>query len=175
MKSTTRRQLLAAAAPLILSPTARGANDRTTFGAIGMGSRGRGLLGILPESSAPNASPCAMSMSPSARGPATPSPRMRRPTSTPQTAGAQGLDFVIIATPDHHHWPMLLDALAAGKDVYLEKPLSLNLAQSDRDGRRPSASTDRIVQIGMQRRSMPFVRKAKQAHRRRRPRHASPW
>jgi predicted dehydrogenase len=52
------------------------------------------------------------------------------------------------------------DALAAGKDVYLEKPLSLNLAQS---GEMVAAvrKTDRIVQIGMQRRSMSFIRQAK--------------
>jgi predicted dehydrogenase len=55
-----------------------------------------------------------------------------------------GLDFVVIATPDHHHAPMLYAALAAGKDVYLEKPLSLNLAQS---GEMVAAvrKTDRIV------------------------------
>ena len=42
-----------------------------------------------------------------------------------------GIDFVVIATPDHQHQPNLLAALAAGKDVYQEKPLSLNLQQSD--------------------------------------------
>jgi predicted dehydrogenase len=67
----------------------------------------------------------------------------------------------VIATPDHQHWPMLKDALAAGKDVYLEKPLSLHLEQS---AQMIAAvrKTDRIVQIGMQRRSMSFIRQAKQ-------------
>ena len=45
-----------------------------------------------------------------------------------------GIDFVVIATPDHQHKPHLLAALDAGKDVYQEKPLSLNLAAERRDG-----------------------------------------
>ncbi len=66
----------------------------------------------------------------------------------------------MIATPDHHHAPMLYAALAAGKDVHLEKPLSLKMAQS---GEMITAvrKTDRIVQIGMQRRSMGFIRDAR--------------
>lgn len=70
------------------------------------------------------------------------------------------LDFVVIATPDHHHCPMLLDALAAGKDVYLEKPLSMSLDESERMVKAVRA-TNRIVQIGMQRRSMQFIHKAR--------------
>ena len=71
-----------------------------------------------------------------------------------------GIDFIVIATPDHQHKPHLEAALAAGKDVYQEKPLSLNLRQS---GKMVAAvrRTKQIVQIGMQRRSMPFIHKAK--------------
>jgi predicted dehydrogenase len=70
------------------------------------------------------------------------------------------IDFVLIASLDHHHCPQLLDSLAAGKDAYLEKPISRSLEES----RRMVAAvrqTGRIVQVGMQRRSAPLLHKAK--------------
>jgi predicted dehydrogenase len=71
------------------------------------------------------------------------------------------LDAVLIATPDHWHHDHLLDALRAGKDVYCEKPLSWSIEQ----GANMVAEvrkTDRIVQVGMQRRSSPMVRECKE-------------
>lgn len=59
---------------------------------------------------------------------------------------------VVIATPDHWHHRMVLDALAAGKDVYVEKPLCQTPEQGVElveAGKRSS----QIVQVGMQRRS----------------------
>ena len=40
------------------------------------------------------------------------------------------VDAVIIATPDHQHVPITLDACAAGKDVYVEKPLTHELSEA---------------------------------------------
>jgi predicted dehydrogenase len=59
---------------------------------------------------------------------------------------------VIIATPEHWHHRMLLDALAAGKDVYIEKPLCHTLDEGVEMVRAAKASRS-IVQVGMQRRS----------------------
>jgi predicted dehydrogenase len=70
------------------------------------------------------------------------------------------LDAVVIATPDHWHHDQLLDALSAGKDVYIEKPLSWSIEQ----GANMVAAvrkSDRIVQVGMQRRSSPIVHECK--------------
>src|SRR5579862_5158431 len=59
---------------------------------------------------------------------------------------------VLIATPEHWHHRMILDALAAGKDVYTEKPLCQTPEQGMElvEAEKKSKS---IVQVGMQRRS----------------------
>ena len=64
----------------------------------------------------------------------------------------KNLNAVLIATPEHWHHRMVLDALAAGKDVYVEKPLchtpeeGVELVEAEK-------RTKNIVQVGMQRRS----------------------
>ena len=62
------------------------------------------------------------------------------------------IDAVIIATPDHWHAVQTIMACDAGKDVYIEKPLSLTV----REGRRmveAARRNSRVVQVGTQRRS----------------------
>ena len=59
------------------------------------------------------------------------------------------IDAVFIVTPDHWHKTMVLDALAAKKDIYIEKPLSFSVADGDAIVQAASRS-DRIVQVGSQ-------------------------
>ncbi len=62
------------------------------------------------------------------------------------------IDAVVIATPDHWHAVQTIMACDAGKDVYIEKPLSLTI----REGRRmvqAARRNERVVQVGTQRRS----------------------
>ena len=69
------------------------------------------------------------------------------------------VDAVIIATPDHWHAPAAILACDAGKDVYVEKPISHNL----REGRllvEAARRNKRIVQAGTQARSRPNTMKA---------------
>ena len=72
----------------------------------------------------------------------------------------KSLDAVLIASPDHHHYPMLMAALAAKKDAYAEKPLSKTLEESGKMIKAVRGSKQ-VVQIGMQRRSAPAIHKAK--------------
>lgn len=71
----------------------------------------------------------------------------------------KNVDAVIIATPEHQHAAQLIDALKAGKDVYCEKPMVQNITQGKLvlDAFKGS---DRIVQVGTQRRSIPLFKKA---------------
>jgi predicted dehydrogenase len=71
------------------------------------------------------------------------------------------VDAVLIATPDHWHGPMTLDACAAGKDVYVEKPVSNSID----DGLRMIEAArrhNRVVQVGLQQRSWHHFQEARQ-------------
>lgn len=70
---------------------------------------------------------------------------------------AEKLDAVIIATPDHHHVLAAMRVLQAGLDVYVEKALSLTIAEGRRlvDAVRRSG---RVCQVGSQNRSIPLNR-----------------
>ncbi len=71
------------------------------------------------------------------------------------------IDAVVIGAPDHWHTPMTVDACRAGKDVYVEKPLTHTLDEGPRVIEARNAHR-RIVQTGMQQRSMPHLRKARE-------------
>lgn len=70
------------------------------------------------------------------------------------------VDAVLIATPDHWHVPLTVAACEAGKDVYVEKPLTHDLSE----GAAVIAAQNkhkRVVQVGTQQRSMPHLVKAR--------------
>jgi predicted dehydrogenase len=75
----------------------------------------------------------------------------------------KNVDIVIIATPEHWHHQMLLDALAAGKDVYIEKPLC-HTPEQGVELMHAVRNSGRIAQVGMQRRSYPLYLKARDVH-----------
>ncbi len=62
------------------------------------------------------------------------------------------IDAVLIGSPDHWHKQMLIDALAAGKDAYVEKPIMHSIEQGEEMVRAVDAS-QRIVQTGTQQRN----------------------
>jgi predicted dehydrogenase len=69
------------------------------------------------------------------------------------------VDAVVVCTPDHWHALQTVHACQAGKDVYVEKPLSLRVAE----GRRMvevARRHGRVTQVGLNRRSTPFCQEA---------------
>jgi predicted dehydrogenase len=71
------------------------------------------------------------------------------------------IDAVLIGSPDHWHVPMTVDACAAAKHVYVEKPLTHSLDEGKAVIEAQNRH-ERIVQVGMQQRSMPHIAKAKE-------------
>jgi predicted dehydrogenase len=70
------------------------------------------------------------------------------------------LDIVLIATPDHWHALPMIAAVEAGADVYVQKPISVDV----REGQAMLATArkhDRVVQVGTQRRSTPHLIEAR--------------
>ncbi|MDE0628275.1 MAG: Gfo/Idh/MocA family oxidoreductase [Bryobacterales bacterium] len=59
------------------------------------------------------------------------------------------VDAVVIATPDHWHARMAIDAMRAGKDVYLEKPMSRTIPEA-RAIAETARETGRLLQVGSQ-------------------------
>ena len=71
----------------------------------------------------------------------------------------RSIDAVIVATPDHWHAPLAIHACQAGKDVYVEKPPSHNVWEG-RQLADAAKRYKRVVQVGTQNRSAPYVQEA---------------
>ena len=147
------------AAPMFVPQSAFGANDRMAYGLIATGGRGR----YLNKEFLKHGVQCvALSdvYEPNLELAKKDAPDAKTYVNYHELLQQPGVDFVVLAPPDHHHCPMLLAALAAGKDVYAEKPLSRTLAESAKMISAVRASK-KVVQIGMQRRSAPALMEAK--------------
>ncbi len=77
-----------------------------------------------------------------------------------QMLGEKDLDIVLIATPDHWHALAMIDAVKSGVDVYVQKPISVDVVEAEAmfDAARKYG---RVVQVGMQRRSTPHLAEAR--------------
>lgn len=76
---------------------------------------------------------------------------------------AKDIDAVLITTPDHWHAQMAVDACAAGKDVYCEKPLTFSIEEG-RKIIRAVNQHKRVFQVGLQQRSGEHYLAAKRAY-----------
>lgn len=156
-----RRKFLAtlAAAPTFVPRSAWGANDKIQYGVIATGGRGRYLNQKFQNLGAKCVALCDV-YEPYLELAKKDSPDAKTFGDYHELLAEPGIDAVVLAGPDHQHWPMLKASIEAGKDAYAEKPLSWSLEQSD-EMVRAAKATDRIIQIGMQRRSAPSIFRAK--------------
>jgi predicted dehydrogenase len=160
---STRRTFLRATTALTLSALSYGrvlgANEALTVGCIGTGGRCRQLMKALVK--IPDvriAAVCDIYDIHLAEG----HKLAEKALTTKQyqeILDRKDIAAVLIGTPDHWHVPMTIDACNAGKDVYVEKPLTHSLEEGI-PVIAAQNKNQRIVQVGMQQRSMPHIQKA---------------
>src|SRR5450759_1445613 len=73
---------------------------------------------------------------------------------------AQDLDIVLVGTPDHWHALAMIEAVKAGADVYVQKPTSVDIVESQAM-LAAARKYQRVVQVGTQRRSTPHLIEAR--------------
>jgi predicted dehydrogenase len=165
-----RRQFLGstAGAGIALSATAKsvrgavGANEKVATGIIGTGGMGRHHINSFKaQPDVKFLALCDIYEGNVAEGLKAMGEEVKVHHDYHELLDRKDIDAVIIASPEHWHHDMLIDALDRNKDVYCEKPMSWSIEQGA-NMVKAVRKTDRIVQIGMQRRSSPLVWQAKE-------------
>ncbi len=150
-KASTVAGLTAAAnvLPFSASLRAMGANDHINIGFIGVGGRGGALVSEL------------LQLQDRCKIVAVCDVWERRKNAAAKRCEAEGytdyrelldrndIDAVFIATPDHWHAKMSIDAMKSGRDVYCEKPMTKTVDEAKKVY-ETSVKTDRIMQVGSQ-------------------------
>lgn len=139
-----------------------GANDRLRIGVVGCGGRGNYLMGqILRDAATQDVEIAALCDVWRVNLERTAASLGEHQVTKPQLFRRYGdllamsdLDAVVIATPDFAHTLILIDAIEAGKDAFVEKPLATVLDHANRAADLV-AERGAIVQVGTQRRSDP--------------------
>ncbi len=152
---TNRRHFLTAAGLTALAASrAYGANERIRVGAIGCGGRMGSLLNALSKApdDAELVAACDVYSPHLDKVVAQNTGTVTGHVDYHEVLDQKDIDAVIVAAPDHWHVHMAGDVIAAGKDLYLEKPVTHTLEEGERLIKNVRGS-NRIVQCGMQQRS----------------------
>ena len=137
-------------------------SDTVRFGIVGVGMQGNGLLGTsisLPGVVCAGAADLydgRHTLAKEIAGASLPTTREYR-----RLLDDKNIDCIVGAVPDHWHKKLVIDAVSAGKDIYIEKPMSHSAA----DGVAmvdAAKKSNRIVQVGSQRVSSQICAKAKE-------------
>lgn len=161
----SRRSFLASAGAASLRAAP---NDRIRLALIGAGGRGRDHFNMV-RTSGENATIAAVCdvwkvnrEAMAANVEKTFGVAPRQTTRYQDVLAMKDIDAVLIATPDVTHPKILADAVAAGKDVYVEKPFAVDINDA-RMAYRAVKASKQVVQVGTQRRSEPGLMAAARA------------
>ncbi|WP_414662222.1 Gfo/Idh/MocA family oxidoreductase [Horticoccus sp. 23ND18S-11] len=151
-----------------------GANDRIRIAQIGVGSRGRGAHlenGILPHVKETNFEVVAIADPWKVAREGTNAVikkafgrEAKEFTSYRDLLAMDGIDAVMVASPDFHHTTHLEAAAKAGKHIYIEKPLATEMDKLVRayDAAKAAQAKGSIIQVGTQLRSLPGIAGARE-------------
>jgi predicted dehydrogenase len=163
----TRRTFLSAASGLVLAPgvvrlAGQNASDRIRIGIIGTGGRARGLMTLLKQLPGNEmVAVCDVYEPRLLQAAEITGSGVTKVSDYRRILDDRSIDAVVVGTPDHWHKTVTLDAVAAGKDVYVEKPVSHTLAEGA-DMVRAIEASKQVVQTGTQQRSWDHFRLGKQ-------------
>jgi predicted dehydrogenase len=140
-----------------------GANDKINLGWIGAGDRGTYVCKTFHGSGQVNVTAVAEIWGDKLDKAVTTYPGAKGYTDHRKLLEQKDIDAVLIATPDHWHAGCTIDALNAGKDVYVEKPLTLTIEEGPMIVKAARVN-NRICQVGMQQRSGSHYLQAKKEY-----------
>jgi predicted dehydrogenase len=154
-----RSFLIAGGLTALASTRVLGANDTLRIGVLGAGGRMNDLLNAADKAGTYQIVAVSDVYGPRRDAVKERSKGMATTHGDYREVLAKEIDAVFIASPDHWHVRMAVDALAAGKDVYLEKPVTHTLEEGE-TLTRAVRKGKQILQCGMQQRSWSHFRDA---------------
>ena len=141
----------------------RGANDKVRLGVIGYGSRGANVMSQFQKNSTVSVGAICDVYSQRVDEGLQAAPGAKGYIDHRKLLDEAGVDAVLIATPDHWHAGIVIDAANAGKDIYVEKPLTLRIEEGPPIVKAVRVN-ERVCQVGMQQRSARHYLRAKQEY-----------
>lgn len=140
-----------------------GANEQIQLGLIGCGGRGVNVLGHFVKNE--KIRPTALCDVYSARidDAKSVAPEGKSYHDHEELLAQDDVDAVLVATPDHWHANIAIDAANAGKDIYVEKPLTLKIEEGPKIVKAVRLN-ERVCQVGMQQRSSTHYLQAKEKY-----------
>jgi predicted dehydrogenase len=152
----TRRDMARGAAVTALSYSRiLGANDRIGMGTIGLGNRGTYVTSVFQKNTDVEIRAVCDVYGNRVDQAQTKAPGAKGFSDHRQLLAMKEVDAVLVASPDHWHKDHAIDAMNAGKDVYVEKPMCRTREEAPLMVRAARVNS-RICQIGVQQRSGPI-------------------
>jgi predicted dehydrogenase len=162
MPTTSRRDFIATAMLAPILPTKLGANERVNLGFIGVGTMGTGhVWRALPLPDVNVVAAIDLYDGRLTHIKEVTEGRIETGKEYRALLDRKDIDAVVIATPDHWHKKMTIDALEAGKDVYCEKPLTWSIDEGP-EIIAAVKRTKRLLQVGAQGKTAESTLKARE-------------